>query len=173
MNLITKIFSYLINNLSYMYNPIAHARRLGVKIGKDCRFSGKVQFGTEPYLITIGNHVSISCSNFITHDGGVWIFRDEYPKVDIFGPISIGNNVFIGSGCTILPGVSIGDNVVVGAGSIITKDLNADSVYAGTPAKKIKTIDEYKKNLQQKSVETKFMTSAKKRDFLMNFYFGS
>jgi len=56
--------------------------------------------------------------------------------------VTIGNNVWIGGHCTILPGVTIGDNAVVGAGSVVTKDVPANSVVAGNPAKFIKRIDE-------------------------------
>ena len=55
-------------------------------------------------------------------------------------PVTIGNNVWIGGGATILPGVTIGDNAVVGAGSVVTKDVEGDTVVAGNPAKPIKRI---------------------------------
>ena len=55
-------------------------------------------------------------------------------------PINIGKRVWIGAGATILPGVTIGDNSVVGAGSVVTKDVPADTIVAGNPAKFIKKI---------------------------------
>lgn len=55
-------------------------------------------------------------------------------------PIRIGRNAWIGAGATILPGVTIGDNAVVGAASVVTKDVGADTVVAGNPAKLIKHI---------------------------------
>ena len=58
-------------------------------------------------------------------------------------PIHIGKNVWIGSNSTILPGVTIGDNAVIGAGSIVTKDIPADMIAVGNPAKVIRSI--YKK----------------------------
>lgn len=125
------------------------ARKLGVTVGNGCRIIPNpiTVFGTEPYLITLGNYVEITggCS-FVNHDGAIWIFRNlitDYEHADIFGSITIGNNVFIGIKSTILPGVHIGDNVIVGAGSIVTKDCVSDSVYAGVPAKRICSIDEY------------------------------
>lgn len=54
--------------------------------------------------------------------------------------ISIGKNVWIGAGVIILPGVVIGDNSVIAAGSLVSKDIDAACVYAGNPAKKIKSI---------------------------------
>lgn len=56
-------------------------------------------------------------------------------------PVTIGNNVWIGGSATILPGVTIGDNTVIGAGSVVTKDIPANSVAAGNPARVIKTIE--------------------------------
>lgn len=55
-------------------------------------------------------------------------------------PVIIGDNVWIGGSVTILPGVSIGDNVVIGAGSVVTKDIESNSVAVGNPAKVIKKI---------------------------------
>ncbi len=54
--------------------------------------------------------------------------------------ILIGKNVWIGAGAIILPGVRIGDNAVIGAGSVVTKNVKANTVVAGNPAKPIKTI---------------------------------
>lgn len=55
-------------------------------------------------------------------------------------PITVGNNVWIGGGCTILPGVTIGDNTVIGAGSVVTKDVPANVLAFGNPCKVIREI---------------------------------
>ncbi|MDE6501779.1 MAG: sugar O-acetyltransferase [Ruminococcus sp.] len=60
---------------------------------------------------------------------------DMLPK-----PVHIGNNVWIGSGSVILSGVTIGDNAVIGAGSVVTKDIPADMIAVGSPAKVIRSI---------------------------------
>lgn len=52
--------------------------------------------------------------------------------------VRIGNNVFIGANCVILPGANIADNVVVGANSVIRGELEGNSIYAGVPCKKIR-----------------------------------
>ena len=59
----------------------------------------------------------------------------EYGK-----PITIGNDVWIGGGAKILPGVTLGDNVVVGAGAVVTRSFPSDVVIAGNPAKIIKNL---------------------------------
>ena len=59
------------------------------------------------------------------------------------GPVIIGNNVWLGANVIVLPGVEIADGVVVGAGSVVTKSLlNENSVYAGNPARELKTYNE-------------------------------
>ncbi|MDO6498347.1 sugar O-acetyltransferase [Photobacterium sanguinicancri] len=61
---------------------------------------------------------------------------DEYAKA-----ITVGNDVWLGANVTVCPGVTIGDNVVVGAGSVVTKDLPANTVCVGAPAKPVRVID--------------------------------
>jgi acetyltransferase-like isoleucine patch superfamily enzyme len=160
-NIIRKI----ILKYSERYMPSTYAKMMGVKFGEHCRFIGRNHFGSEPYLICLGDYVSITSSTFITHDGGVWVFRSEEPDIDLVKPIIIGNNVFVGINCTILPGVKIGDNTVVGAGSIVTKELLGGFVYAGNPAKPIKTIEEYREKVNLLKVNTKNMCALDKEAF--------
>ncbi|MFD7660768.1 sugar O-acetyltransferase [Actinosynnema sp. NPDC059797] len=56
-------------------------------------------------------------------------------------PIAIGDNVWLGGGAIVLPGVTIGDNTVVGAGAVVTRDLPADVVAVGNPARVVRTLD--------------------------------
>jgi maltose O-acetyltransferase len=56
-------------------------------------------------------------------------------------PVTIGNDVWIGGNCTILPGVTIGNNVVVAAGAVVTKDVPDNCLVAGVPAKVIRKLD--------------------------------
>jgi maltose O-acetyltransferase len=55
-------------------------------------------------------------------------------------PITIGNDVWIGGSCVILPGITIGNNSIIAAGSVVTKDVPANSIVAGNPAKVLKSI---------------------------------
>jgi len=114
---------------------IKYFRNKGMKIGKDCLFH-TMTFSTEPFLIEIGDHVAIARGTlFITHDGGIWCFRNELQSGDVFGKIKIGNNVFIGNNCTILPNTTVGNNCIIGAGSIVRGQFPENSVIVGNPAK--------------------------------------
>lgn len=57
-------------------------------------------------------------------------------------PVRLGNNVWLGAGAIILPGVTIGDNSIVGAGSVVTHDVEANVIVAGSPAKILRRITE-------------------------------
>lgn len=163
MKIILKRIRYI---LSFFQSEKKYAKKIGVNFGEDCFFRTK-KFGSEPFLISMGNNVhTASGVQFITHDGSINVARNLYPEkfknADIFKPILIGNNVFIGLNVIVMPGVIIGDNTIIGAGSVVIGELESNSVYAGVPAKKISSIDQYiEKNLMFIS-ETKNMPWAKK-----------
>ena len=118
-------------------------RSLGVDIGTGCRILSDIAT-TEPWLISIGDRVTISSGvTFVTHDGSGWLYRDERGRRFRFAPIRVGSDVFIGAGVTVLPGVSIGDRCVVGAGTVVTASVPAESVVAGVPARPIKAWPEF------------------------------
>jgi maltose O-acetyltransferase len=92
--------------------------------------------------ITIGDDVQIGPNVQLltpTHPVEPTPRRDKWEAAK---PITIGNNVWLGGGVIVLPGVTIGDNTVVGAGAVVTKDLPADVIAVGNPAKVIGTIGE-------------------------------
>ncbi|MGT2932706.1 sugar O-acetyltransferase [Streptococcus catagoni] len=66
--------------------------------------------------------------------------KERIAGLEYGAPITIGDNVWLGGGVTILPGVSLGDNVVVGAGSVVSKSFGDNLVLAGNPAKIIKEL---------------------------------
>ncbi len=72
-------------------------------------------------------------------------FLPEKRTFNYPAPITIGNNVWIGSGATVLPGVAIGDNAIVAAGAVVTKDVAPSTIVGGVPAKFLKTISEAEK----------------------------
>ena len=147
-----KIFKFLIG-ISCLGNNVKIARKLGCKVGKNCRILGNAFqiLGSEPELISIGDHVSISSgTRFVNHHGELWVLRSKEKNIQSFEKIHIGNNVFIGQNVVILPGVTIGNNVVIGAGSVVTHNVPNDVVYAGTPAKLICTFDDFSKKHLEK-----------------------
>tara|TARA_B110001469_G_scaffold117373_1_gene123288 strand:- start:7061 stop:7585 length:525 start_codon:yes stop_codon:yes gene_type:complete len=150
-------------------DPLAYARRLGVRVGDGCRLVSvsKMTFGSEPYLVALGDHVEVAAEvSFLTHDGGAWIFRDQLPDLDIFGNIVVGNNVFIGRRVILLPGSRIGNNCVIGAGAVVKGTLIEGGVYAGVPARRLGAIDSYKDKLVQESLNTKRLSRTDKRELL-------
>ena len=126
---------------------IEDAKKAGMKVGNNVQFINNPNFGSEPYLISIGDNTTISFDvAFINHDGGTRVIRNlpgQSKETVIYGTIKIGNNCFIGARTTILPGVKIGDNTIIGAGSVITKDIPSNSVACGVPCKVICTLEAY------------------------------
>ena len=153
------------------WKPIDYARRIGVNFGKNPHFYGTTSWGTEPWLITIGDNVHITGNcKFINHDGGTLIFRDRVPDLEITKPIVIGNNVYIGEETMILPGVHIGNNVVIGARSVITKDIPSNVLAVGVPCRVIKSIDEYFEKIQKESIHLGHLNGRKKDEALKHYY---
>lgn len=153
-------------------NPIQFWREKGAQIGDRCEIYSSASLGSEPYLILIGNHVRINANvSFVTHDGGAWVLRDyldskDHEKIDLFGTITVGDNVHIGTGSIIMPNVHIGDNTIIGCGSIVTKDIPCNSVAVGVPARVIETLDEYINKNQENFEFTKLLTPEEKKIYL-------
>lgn len=136
-------------------SKIQWLRQQGMNIGNGCVISGGVLcFGTEPYMITLGDGCLIAGDvHFITHDGGRWVLqRCGYveKKMDIIAPIKLGDGVYVGTGAYIMPGVVIGSNSIIGAGAVVTKDIPENSVAVGIPARVIKTVEEYYERQKEK-----------------------
>lgn len=117
--------------------PEAAARHLGVTVGKGCRILTR-GFGTEPWLIAIGDRVTITNGvHLLTHDGSTWLFRDSGGRRYRYARIVIGDDVFIGINSILLPGVQVGNRVIIGAGSVVTKSVPSGVLVAGNPARVI------------------------------------
>lgn len=113
---------------------VSYAKSIGVKVGENCFFASK-NWGTEPYLIDIGNFVRIANNvHFYTH-GGVWSQARKYPigYLEHFGKIKIGDYSYIGDSCLILPGVEIGKDVIVAAGTVVSKSVPDGLMVGGNP----------------------------------------
>ncbi len=95
--------------------------------------------------IEIGNHVTIG-GNTVIYDSDFHALESKIRKEKLhdknnamWGKVKIEDNVFIGAHSTILKGVTIGENSIVGACSVVTKDIPRNEIWAGNPAKFIKT----------------------------------
>jgi len=137
--------------LDYYYkfklDGVSYARRIGVNVGNDCRVF-TTTFGAEPWLIEIGNKVTVTSGvKILTHDGAAWLFKDKKGRRFLYKKTVIKNNVFIGVNSIIMPGVVIEDNVVVAAGSVVTKSVPSGVIIGGNPAKIIGDFDSYKKRV--------------------------
>lgn len=86
--------------------------------------------------IEIGNNVRIG-ANCVIADGD---FHLEDPRVGAPKPITIKDNVWLGYGVIVMKGVTIGENTIIGMNSVVTKDIPANSIAAGSPAKVIKQL---------------------------------
>ena len=159
-----------------MSKYISYLRKQGVKIGENCEIYKSANFGSEPYLIEIGNNVRINSGvEFVTHDGGLWVLRNhelykkDFADADKFGSIKIGNNVHIGTNSIIMPGVTIGDNCIVGCGAVVTHNIPSSDVWGGVPARHIETLKEYAAKVSEKIVNTKHLPPQEKKEFLLKF----
>ncbi len=163
-----KILSELINLFEKnVLGCESYAKKRGVEVGENCKIA-TTSFGSEPYLISIGNHVQITNGvKFFTH-GAAWVFREEMPDFDVFGKIKVGNNVYIGNNALIMPGVTIGNNVIIGAGSVVTKSVENDNIIAGNPATVIGNVQDLKERLSAFNLKSKGMTFQKKKEFLLS-----
>jgi hypothetical protein len=147
-------------------DPARFARSIGVQVGSSSRLidiSAKT-FGSEPYLVKLGDHVTVTSGvRFITHDGGVWVFRQEEPDLEVLAPISVGSNVFIGVNTILLPGAQVGSDVVIAAGSVVTGAIPSGVVAGGVPAKLIKSIEEYRRSVSTQASNTRGLSFERKR----------
>ena len=92
--------------------------------------------------ITIGNNVMFGPRVSLLTPGHPIDAEVRNSGLEFGKPITIGDNVWLGGSVTVLPGVTIGDNTIVGAGAVVTKDLPANVVAVGNPAKVLREITE-------------------------------
>ena len=152
--------------------PIKYAKKVGVNFPEgELHLYGKIAWGSEPWIITLGKNVYITDNvRFITHDGGVLPFRKEIFDLEITKPITVGDDVYFGNNVIILPGVNIGSRVIVGAGAVVTKDVPDTSVVVGIPARRIKSVDEYLDKAKKESLHLGHLVGQEKDKKLMEYY---
>lgn len=125
-------------------------RKQGAQIGSGCVIIPKF-LGTEPYLIKLGNRVSIANGvTFITHDGGAAILRDKVPDTQVFGPIVIEDNCVIGQNATIFCNVHIGANSIIGANSVVITNIPPNTIAMGVPARPFGSVEKYREKCQER-----------------------
>jgi len=114
---------------------------MGLMVGKNfCRMHGTVLDPSHCWLIKIGDNVTLAPRvHVLAHDASL-VEHLGYTRI---GNVIIGDNVFVGTGSVILPNVTIGDNSIIGANSTVSRDIPANVVAAGSPAKVICSLDDY------------------------------
>jgi maltose O-acetyltransferase len=124
--------------------PLTYVQELvkqGLSVGKDFHMGPEVIIDdAHCWHISIGNSVTLAPRvHILAHDASTKMFLG----LTRIGNVAIGNNVFIGAGSIILPGVVIGSRVVIGAGSVVSRNVPDNSVAAGNPARVICGIDDF------------------------------
>lgn len=120
-----------------IWDPVCIYGREMIEIGREVSISAFVHIWGQGGLeigdrTMIGSHCVITT---LTHD---YNLKDMRHPPAIAKKITIGNDVWIGASAVILPGISIGNGAVIGAGSVVTKNVPANAIVAGNPAKVIK-----------------------------------
>jgi acetyltransferase-like isoleucine patch superfamily enzyme len=133
--LMTRLTGKTVDESVAVFPPFYSEFGKNLTLGKDvfinigCRFQ-------DTGGITIGDGTLIGHgSNLTTLDHAI----DPDRRADMIpAPVVIGRKVWLGAGVTVVPGVTIGDGAIVGAGSVVTRDVPADTIVAGVPAKPIR-----------------------------------
>ena len=125
----------VVNNTSIILDNEGSEIRIGNKTS-----IAKVQIvSLEPYKIEIGENCMLSYDIEIRNTDSHKIYdKNTNERINEGSSINIGNHVWLGMRAIILKGVTIGDNSIVAAGSIVTKDVKANTIVSGNPAKQIK-----------------------------------
>ena len=137
---------------------IEHLKKIGVRVGNDVVLFRPMSTTIDtqnPHLLKIGNHVMITGpATILTHDYSWSVLKRKYGE--ILGhqqETVLEDYIFIGWGATILAGSHIGSNSIIGAGSLVAGNLEGNAVYAGSPAHKIMSIEDYYKKRKGKQLE--------------------
>lgn len=151
-----KLIRFIVLSRYNRYTIDEYFRNQGAQIGEGCSIIPR-DLGNEPYLIKIGNNVSIASGvTFVTHDGAArTILGEKVPEIRIYGSIIIEDNCVIGQNSILMPNIRIGRNSIVGAGSIVISNIPPNSVAMGVPARVFCSVEAYKKKALEKWNEQK------------------
>lgn len=142
----------LVKLIAYHYTDARtrkkYLERLGVKMGEGTysNLGLMVAQNHNKFCVLIGNHVSIA--PYVTFvcdsvpNNGLEIKELDYVKNKLLqnGNIIVEDEVWLGANVTILPGIRIGKCSIIGAGSVVTKNVEPYAIYAGVPARKIRSL---------------------------------
>ena len=131
----------------------AWLKRRGVlhAIGEHCSIQTNVII-TDPAYTRLGNNVRLTGCTLFGHDGSVNMLNRAYElKLDRVGKIDIRDNVFVGHGAILLPGVTIGPNAIVAAGAVVNRDVPPGTIVAGAPARVVGEIDRLIERLREET----------------------
>lgn len=160
------IYYKRIRGMSDVDLNIMYMRRSGITVGEGCRIFTCVG-STEPWLITIGDRVTISANvQFVTHDNGIIKVLDG--KTDVVGPITVGDGCFIGMNAMLMLGVTLGENCIVGAGSVVTHSFPPHTVLAGNPARAICTTAEYAEKYRDRAIDFSRIPREQRQAFILS-----
>ena len=123
----------------FMQSPFRCDHGKNITVGEDFLTNYNVTI-LDIAPVTIGDHCMIGPNTVISTVNHPLTAQGRREKIGLPDPVTIGDDVWIGANCTILPGVTIGDNVVIAAGAVVTKDVPSDRLVAGVPARVIREL---------------------------------
>lgn len=146
------------------YARFLRERRLVYSIGEGCEINAGVRM-TDPAYVRIGNNVVLADCVLVGHDASIAMLGRAYgEKLDAVGKIDIRDNVFIGHGAIVLPGVTIGPDAIVAAGAVVTRDVAAGDVVAGVPARPVSRVRERVSRLREETAKLPWAALIRERE---------
>lgn len=134
------------------YASLIKSHGLFYEMGENCSIIPGTYLGDAKY-IRLGNNVRLANCRLLTHDGVINMLRRAYNlNLDAVGKIHIGDDVFIGHSAMVLRNCNIGNNSVIAAGAVVTRDVPANSVVGGVPARFICSTDDLVQRLRDESI---------------------
>lgn len=164
IKILIKTIAFKTGKLTYFYRKICRPngfeyasflkkRHFFYSIGDNCSIRPWTNI-TDPKYVKLGNNVQLTACTILGHDGSINMLNKAFNlKLDSVGKVIIHDNVFVGHGAIIMPGVSIGPNAIVAAGAVVTRDVAENTIVAGVPARKIGLLDGFVEKLKKRTGE--------------------